>query len=829
MLRLSKSLAGWLLLMSLGSFAQDQTATVQILPDAPEISQERAAFLAPGADPENKLPLPFIKHMASDQQQFWMTPRTWTRGDAKTLIPFAAFTGLLIPSDGWISRQVPTGPNQLKLSRNVSNYAVYSLVAAGGGAFLLGHATHDDHLSETGLLSGEAALNSTAVAYLLKGITQRPRPYANGGNGAFGGGGTSFPSEHAAIAWSVASVLAHEYPGPLTKFLAYGLASAVSVTRVTGKEHFASDVLIGSALGWYMGRQVFRAHHDPELGGAPWDDFHVAHDDAGHGPKMIASPYVPLDSWIYPAFERLSALGYVSSAYLNQKPWTRLECARLVEEAGENIPPPDIPGNQVTKLYAALSQEFAEEAAKLEGPPNWDIALDSVYTRVTSISGTPLRDSFHFGQTLVNDFGRPYAEGGNLISGLSARATAGPFAFYARGEYQQAGSSPLYNSSALQAIALADGTPSFRNQTAAFGRFELLESQAALSLGNLQVTFGKQSAWLGPTRSGSLLLSDNTAPITMLRFETVSPYRVPGLSRLLGPMKTEFFIGQLSGQTWINNGMAFYGPIIRPQPFLHGDRISFKPTENLQVGMGIAVMFGGPGLPFTWHNFLRTYYSHNANTATNPGKRFSAFDFSYRVPGLRKWMTVYLDSLVVDEVSPIFSTRPSLNPGLYFPQMPRLHNLEFRVEGIKTQQAPHALFAPGYVYTDRRYRNGYTNGGDLIVGNWIGRAGVGVQSWATYHFSARNTVELSYRHVNVDHSFLEGGHMNDFGVSNSWMLHSGMMVSAAIQYEQWGFPLLAPTAKSNLAASFQFSLSPNAMAARRKLRPQSKAAGDRGQ
>jgi hypothetical protein len=842
MLRLPKLYVGLMLFMALTACAQNEIkvdqvpaaaatsvggtalpAKATVLPDAPDISSGQSTFLAPGTDPENKLILPFLQHMASDQKQFWMTLRTWSKDDAKTLVPFAAFTGVLIGSDSWISRQVPTGPNQLKLSRDISNYAVYSLVGAGGGAFLLGHMTNDEHLSETGLLSGEAALNGTAVAYLLKGITQRPRPDADNGSGAFWRGGTSFPSEHAAIAWSVASVIAHEYPGPLTKLFAYGLASAVTVTRVTGKEHFASDALIGSVLGWYMGRQVYRAHHDPELGGAAWGDLHVGGDDGAHRIRMMASPYVPLDSWIYAAFERLSALGYVSSAYLNEKPWTRLECARLVEEAEENVPQSDETGNQVSKLYKDLAQEFAEETLELEGSPNWDVALDSVYTRVTSISGPPLRDSFHFGQTLVNDFGRPYAEGANLISGVAARATAGPLAFFARAEYQQAPSSPLYPATTLQAIAQIDGTPLTPNQTASVNRIELLESQAALAIGNLQVTFGKQSAWLGPARSGSLLLSNNTAPITMLRFETVSPYRIPGLSRLLGPVKNEFFIGQLSGQTWIDGGTRFYGPIIRPQPFLHGDRISFKPTNNLQIGMGIAVMFGGPGLPFTWHNFLRTYYSHNADTATNPGKRFSAFDFSYRVPGLRKWLTAYLDSLVVDEVSPILSTRPSLTPGLYFPRIPKLQNLEFRVEGIKTQQAPHAMFPPGYVYTDRRYRSGYTNGG-LIAGNWIGRAGVGVQSWATYHFSARNTVELSYRHVNVDHSFLEGGHMNDWGIGSNWMLRSGIVVSATVQYEQWGFPLLSATAQSNLTASFQFTLSPNSLTAQ-KLIPHSRTAG----
>src|SRR5262249_1840178 len=158
-------------------------------------------------------------------------------------------------------------------------------------------------------------------------------PSSGNGHGSFFSGGNSFPSEHSALAWSIASVVAHEYPGPLTQFLAYGLASTVTITRVTSKEHFASEAFICSALGWYMGCQICRAHHDPELGGGPWGDLALASSTPPPRAASLASPYEPLDSWVYPAFERLAALGYVHSAYLNQRPWTRLECARLVEEA----------------------------------------------------------------------------------------------------------------------------------------------------------------------------------------------------------------------------------------------------------------------------------------------------------------------------------------------------------------------------------------------------------------------------------------------------------------------------------------------------------------
>ena len=159
-----------------------------------------------GEDPDNRLILPFVKHLATDQQTFWTAPTQFRVKDLKWAVPFVGVTAGFIAGDSWISKQIPSG--KVQTSKTFSDYGAYSLIAAGGGAFLLGHVTGNDHMSEAGLLSGEAAINSTAVAYLLKNATQRPRPYQANGSGTFFQGGSSFPSEHAAIAWSVASVMA---------------------------------------------------------------------------------------------------------------------------------------------------------------------------------------------------------------------------------------------------------------------------------------------------------------------------------------------------------------------------------------------------------------------------------------------------------------------------------------------------------------------------------------------------------------------------------------------------------------------------------------------
>lgn len=104
------------------------------------------------------------------------------------------------------------------------------------------------------------------------------------------------------------------------------------------EENPASDVGVGSALGWLMARQVDRKPYDQELGGdAPGGLPGTESGEGGQNPRNAGSPYVPLDSWIYPALERLAALGYIHTEFLGMRPWTRRECARLVEEAGEVI------------------------------------------------------------------------------------------------------------------------------------------------------------------------------------------------------------------------------------------------------------------------------------------------------------------------------------------------------------------------------------------------------------------------------------------------------------------------------------------------------------
>jgi hypothetical protein len=123
---------------------------------------------------------------------------------------------------------------------------------------------------------------------------------------------------------------------------------------------------------------------------------------ATRAPSRFASPYVPMDSWVYAAFDRLTALGYAPSAFANLRPWTRMECARIIVAAGEDLGvdaqgADDKIGSEAHRLHAALAAEFATDLDRFQGSGGSEIRMDSIYTRYTEIAGTPLDDSYQFG------------------------------------------------------------------------------------------------------------------------------------------------------------------------------------------------------------------------------------------------------------------------------------------------------------------------------------------------------------------------------------------------------------------------------------------------
>ena len=544
-------------------------------------------------------------------------------------------------------------------------------------------------------------------------------------------------------------------------------------------------------------------------------------ESAGAVPPDV---YVPMDSWVYGALDRLHGLGYLDTAFLGIRPWTRRSIANLLAEADDEDGIHDDP--QAEEIFQALSKAFPKAAAT--AAPPWSVPsqeYESAYTRLQGIAGLPLRDSFHLGQTLSNDYGRPYQGGFNTIDGASGSVQAGRFSLYARGEFQHAPSAAGYSPALFTQLSNIDNVPIASNPVqatipegpiAATNVFRIVEANLSYRLLGHQFSFGKSDHWLAPTQGGSFIYSNNAENIYAFQIDRAEPLYVPLLSRLTGPFRYDFFVGSLKGHSDPND------------PWMHLEKISFKPTANVEFGFVRSTIWGGKGhVPITIGSFLKSFFSFQNVLAAekfsrgDPGARFGTFDFSWRLPFLSHWLTLYTDSLVHDDVSPVDAPRHAgVRPGLYLSEVPGIPRLDLRVEGVNTDPPTSRSDGGGYLYAEGIQLQGYTNKG-FIMGDAFGREGTGGQAWITYHLSPRELVQFSFRNLKDSKDFIPGIYnaaTNTYGpggtTQNSFefrvvkRLREDLELQARLQHEWWKAPVYQPGEQGDTAATFQLTWYP---------------------
>jgi hypothetical protein len=527
----------------------------------------------------------------------------------------------------------------------------------------------------------------------------------------------------------------------------------------------------------------------------------------------LGSTYIPLDSWMYPEIMRLYSLGFIDTVFLGMRPYTRTSVAHMLDESAGRI----YNGNsdEAKEIYSALSRELAPDLEIPIDAHRGHSEVESVYTRMLGISGQPLRDSYHSGQTIVNDYGRPYAEGFNNITGASVRTTLGRYSGYFRGEYQHAPALEGYSAVVADHFSVLDETPfSSDNPTMSYGKtlhsvdtFRIQEAYLAANFANHEISIGKSDEWFGPGRGGGMGYSNNAENIYSIRINRVEPAHIPFVSRFLGPVRYDFLYGSVQGHT------APYGD------YMHSEGFSFKPTANFEFGFERTVVFGGKGhQPVTWHTFLKGFFDINDTTfeekigRDDPGARFSAFNFSYRIPFVRNWLTFYTDSEAHDDVTPLSAPRrAAMRPGIYLSHFPGAPKLSLRVEAVSTDPPTGRSINGSFMYWEAEQRQAYTNKG-FVFGDWIGREAKGGQGWLTYHLSGNEWLEFQYRNVKSAKDFVPlGTTQNDFTVNAVKRLGKDVEVNAWVQYERWKAPFLLngdTSAQNDTSIAVQFTLYP---------------------
>jgi membrane-associated phospholipid phosphatase len=852
-----------------------------------------------------------------DQRDIWTSPTRVRWNDARWLIPLGAATGLLIGSDHHtMTTLIHSDATVQQRASDVANAGVGVLAGIPLLMFVGSSFTDAPHGRETALLSAEAAADSLVVSEVLQYSTSRERPLTDNSRGLFfQGNGFSFPSNHSIVAWSLASVLGQEYPGVWSRLAVYTAATAVSVSRVVGEQHFPSDALVGSALGYLIGHYVYRARHDASrteefrsadvtpasqtatvpvvpftpgiaaggIGAAgpaqgqqtavvpaetqdqadlaaarlqaqtqtiaprpvPESAAEQANTPAAAGSgvqqngtapaagTVIATPgeaaaanaavptiyrprpadedpdargsvYVPMDSWVYPALDRLAGLGFIPSQSNLIRPWTRQECLRQVEQAEALITDQmidrtggrgkaDASAEEGARLIGDLQREFAHENDSYES-----LALDSTYARNTTIAGHALMRSWDFGQTLDNDYGRPFVEGTNVISGASVAAISGRFSFYVRDELQHAPGYSTYPQNVLDYIygpsEGIDPVP-LTGSISDVVRNRPLEMYAGVELGGYEFQFGKQEMYWGPTVDAPLAWSVNAEPTYNFQLVSTRPHRLPGFLGDYGTWRVDLVMGKMSGH-------------IRPaRPWYNGQKITFNIGDNFEMGFTRWSLFAGVGSPLTFKNFIRNIFSFTSpETGIDPGDRKADFDFRWRLPGAR-WITVYTDSYADDEPTPLDAPRRSVwMPGIYLSRIPGIPHVDFRFETPSTRMLAGDQ-GPVFQYINDHYVDANLNK-NFFVGNSIGRDGRRYEGWTTYWFSGKTNLQFGYRQTQRSPLLLPGaGTQSDALLRSHIALGEHWSVGLFTQYERYYEPLLGGP-QHNVTGQFELKWEP---------------------
>ncbi len=227
-------------------------------------SSSQNSLFAEISSNKNKLNKEFLKNFKSDFAQVLVSPKNWKGRDFLYLSTVLGAGFFLYSVDQDIYQWIED--RRSSSSKDISNV----ITNFGDGRFLAGLITalyisgeisDNNSLRKTALLSLESWLTTGVIVTSLKFVTGRARPWTGESSHTFHpfsltSGFHSFPSGHASSAFAVATVVANQSKRAYIDILAYSLATLVAVSRLHIDKHWASDVLVGSSIGYFVAKKI---------------------------------------------------------------------------------------------------------------------------------------------------------------------------------------------------------------------------------------------------------------------------------------------------------------------------------------------------------------------------------------------------------------------------------------------------------------------------------------------------------------------------------------------------------------------------------------------
>ncbi len=222
----------------------------------------------PQEEAVDRLGAAYARQVGRDFVGVCVSPGDWRGRDVLKFLAVAGLGAVVVTQDenirNWVlENRTETSLDASSLIRPFGDGGV--LAALTVGLYAVGEVAGEPGLRRTSLLGLQSFLTSSVFVLGLKTVVGRSRPRAGAGSGDFhpfstASTRTSFPSGDSSGAWSVATTIADQTDNAFVDVLCYGLATLVAAWRVHDDKHWASDALLGSAIGYFTAKKICRLH-----------------------------------------------------------------------------------------------------------------------------------------------------------------------------------------------------------------------------------------------------------------------------------------------------------------------------------------------------------------------------------------------------------------------------------------------------------------------------------------------------------------------------------------------------------------------------------------
>lgn len=462
------------------------------------------------------------------------------------------------------------------------------------------------------------------------------------------------------------------------------------------------------------------------------------------GTLAASSVNVPVGNWAYSALDKLDGYGLIQSDIYGTRPYTRIEFARLINEALTRKEQSDRSyPSIVDEILKRLQREFSDELLRFgrgEGTSakSFFKPIDEAQARYVYVDGEPHDFNRHQGTQIDATEGTPLVYNNDGII----------YGKHHNFQLQFSSSMRFKDvlSGYIEPVLLVRQNEGDWHTIGEEAQVDLLKGYAKVSPWNVEIEAGRDSMWWGQGYHGSLIMTNNAWPIDMVKVSNPSPTLLPWYFRYLGPFKYTFFLSQLQDfrvlttppdarEIFTDVGFAGY-------------RFQIKPLPYLELGAATTFIFGGEGRPgLTWDDIVRIIGFQSSRPAKG-ANQIAQIDMRVQLPFL--WDAEFYGEFGGEDsgstrVEEFLFRDIGYVLGLYFPRITPDGRADFRLEYANNafeKDEEHR----GFWYGHSLYRSGYTHN-EMIMGHHMGPDAEDLFARVSYYIRDDLRVGLDYDYM----------------------------------------------------------------------------------